>query len=976
MLRVFRVPAGTRIPLMASIRRLSASKDDAADLSKLTKKMGSYSSRPQISNLFSRKKAAEEDGVAANDSSGGGSQGTKPKPNLQSLIEKFKTEGSSTAKSVAGNQRKSQSGDGGGSKRLLRSTSVRGSFRMNEQRRGRDSGQQQGAGGGRNNDQGGRGGQQNRRHRGHDGDNGRGRDSTAVGKRRARHVADGIMRSVTSTIPSESWGDDVDEEDDIDPNADLQHSRYQERIRRDRARFSQRIAVDDDTGRKRHQRGARSNSTNNNKYGNGGGIMGVAEMKARMAQRLGKKSGHSGGTGDGKRRDDGAAQPDKEKAQGTVVKEVSIPFKGLSVRNLASKLSMRIDDLKAKLRDMGEDVGGTHTRKTRIKGVNANVNSEGVDEAETIIDPDIAELVVLEMGVECKRETHDAVASDRMRDLASEREQLETVPRAPVVCVMGHVDHGKTTLLDALRSANVADGEAGGITQKLSAFRVRLKGEEYDGREVVFLDTPGHAAFSTMRSHGINATDLVVLVVALDDGVKSQTREALRTAKNSGSTIIVAINKIDKIPPGPAREAAKSKIYSALSEEDLICEEFGGDVMAVEVSAQSGDNLDGLIESLLLQADVMELEAAEEGQCEAVVLDANMEKGRGVVADVLVRRGCLKMGDSVVVDTMFGKVRAMVDDAGNTIEEAGPSTPVRLLGLRSIPTAGNELLSVDNEAKARSIVERRTKLGEARAEMARKRSANHRDNGRPADDDVPFLPLFLKCDGVGTLQALEKVVQDLNNRTNDINLVVVKSGVGDVNRSEVEAAATAGARVIGFNVGIADGTTRSTMKELGVSVDRDTVIYRLEDGLKAAMQDMMPKERKEVSEGSAVVQQIFTLRDKAASIVAGCVVKEGKLLTSGAKGDHTLMYRVTRDGYSANVEAEAVEGPDGVVFTEHDISSATTQLKRYKDVVTSVEQGNDCGLVLNRFKQWKEGDVVHCYRVEFETKQLQLNDAT
>ena len=289
-----------------------------------------------------------------------------------------------------------------------------------------------------------------------------------------------------------------------------------------------------------------------------------------------------------------------------------------------------------------------------LKGVNANVNSDGVDEAEIIIDPDIAELVVLEMGVECKREADDAVTSDRDRDLATDGERLKTVPRSPVVCVMGHVDHGKTTLLDALRNANVADGEAGGITQKLSAFRVRLDYE--DDREVVFLDTPGHAAFSTMRSHGVNATDLVVLVVALDDGVKSQTREALRTAKNSGSTIIVAINKIDKIPPGPAREAAKSKIYSALSEEDLICEEFGGNVMAVEVSAQSGDNLDSLVESLLLQADVMELEAAEDGQCEAIVLDANMEKGRGVVADVLVRRGCLKMGDSVVVDTMFGKV--------------------------------------------------------------------------------------------------------------------------------------------------------------------------------------------------------------------------------------------------------------------------------------------------------------------------------
>ena len=371
-----------------------------------------------------------------------------------------------------------------------------------------------------------------------------------------------------------------------------------------------------------------------------------------------------------------------------------------------------------------------------------------------------------------QREADDAVVATAIGTL-QRMGRLKTVPRSPVVCVMGHVDHGKTTLLDALRNANVADGEAGGITQKLSAFRVRLDYE--DDREVVFLDTPGHAAFSTMRSHGVNATDLVVLVVALDDGVKSQTREALRTAKNSGSTIIVAINKIDKIPPGPAREAAKSKIYAALSEEDLICEEFGGNVMAVEVSAQSGDNLDSLVESLLLQADVMELEAAEDGQCEAIVLDANMEKGRGVVADVLVRRGCLKMGDSVVVATMFGKVRAMVDDSGKAIEEAGPSTPVRLLGLRSIPTAGSELLSVDSEAKARDIVERRTKLGEARAEMARKRSVNQKESGMSSAAEVPTLPLVLKCDGVGTLQALEKVVDDLNNRTDDINIMVVRA---------------------------------------------------------------------------------------------------------------------------------------------------------------------------------------------------------
>lgn len=488
-----------------------------------------------------------------------------------------------------------------------------------------------------------------------------------------------------------------------------------------------------------------------------------------------------------------------------------------------------------------------------------------------------------------------------------------------------------------------------------------------------------------MRSHGVCATDLVVLVVAIDDGVKSQTREALRTAKDARSTIVVAITKCDKVPPGQARETAKSKIYSQLAEEGLICEGFGGDVMAVEVSAQSGENLmDGLIEGLLLQADMLELEAATEGQCEAVVLDANMEKGRGVVADVLVRWGSLQVGDSVIVDTAFGRVKAMVDDRGRAITTAGPSTPVRVLGLRSVPTVGQELLSVDNEAKARSIVDRRVKLKEARERASRQTGggdgtgAGFDVSGEGGEMEVPSLPVYLKADGVGTLEALEKVVRDLGNRTKDVNLVVVKAGVGDVNRSEIENAATAGARVLGFNVGLADNATRAAMKELSVPVNRDTIIYRLEEALVEVMQTMMPKERREVIEGTAVVQKVFTLRDKQSTHVAGLVVQEGKLSTSESKIGAPLLYKVTREGHasaevsSADESSDGAEELKGVVFSELEINNNTAQLKRFKDVVSVVEQGSDCGLVLNKFKGWKEGDVVHCFRVEYETKRLQL----
>lgn len=995
-----------RAALLRQTRRQFSAKDEVEPFSK---GMGSSSTNPpKVMSLFSRKKPSDSTSASA----GGGvssTEGGKAKPNLQSLIEKFKTDASVKAKSAAGTSR----GQGGGRQHqnqgqgqnnrngsTMRSTSVRDSFRMKEaERRGdgqdrggkprHQGGQQQGnnqyqnrrQGQGQGRGSGGRGGRGN--NNGGRGGGGRGRgDGGGMDRRRARQVSDNIMDSVTSTIPSVSMANDADEYEGGAEITDQQHKRYQERLRRDKQRFNQKVAVDEDSQGRRGKRGRDGGYSSG---GSDGGMIGIAEMKARTASRLNRKQSNYGGYGSGDSRGESKLDGDKAATAKvdyrTVVKEVSIPPEGLSIRNLASRLSLRIDDVKSKLSDLGETVGSAAAggRRGKTKG-NANVNQDGVDEAEQIIEPDVVELVVLEMGIEATREVDDSTRSDRDRDFAAADEALLTEPRAPIVCIMGHVDHGKTTLLDALRASDVASGEAGGITQKLSAFRV-----EVGGRQVAFLDTPGHAAFSTMRSHGVCATDLVVLVVAIDDGVKSQTREALRTAKDAGCTIVVAITKSDKIPPGQARETAKAKIYSQLSEEGLMCEEFGGDVMAVEVSAQSGENvMDGLIEGLLLQADVLELEAATEGQCEAVVLDANMEKGRGVVADVLVRWGRLQVGDAVIVDTAFGRVKAMMDDRGKAITEAGPSTPVRVLGLRSVPTVGQELLSVDNEAKARSIVDRRTKLKEARGRAMKQGGSGGgaAGYGTAGDaDDVPTLPVYLKADGVGTLEALEKIVRDLGSRTDDVNLVVVKSGVGDVNRSEVETAATAGARVLGFNVGLADSATRAAMKELSVPVDRDTIIYRLEESLVQVMQTLMPKERREVIEGTAVVQKVFTLRDKQSTNVAGLVVQDGKLSTSENKSGAPLMYKVTRDGYvsaeeEANSAGDSEEDEDklkGVVFSELEVNNGTAQLKRFKDVVSVVEQGNDCGLVLSKFKGWQEGDVVHCFRVEYETKRLQLS---
>ena len=657
----------------------------------------------------------------------------------------------------------------------------------------------------------------------------------------------------------------------------------------------------------------------------GNQILDISELKKRMAEKLSRVKGYAVTAAPNRR--DLLKKPSKAaaatKQKGTVVKEVSIPALGLTLRGLAQRLSTRLPDLAKTLKLLGEE----------IQEENENV----------LIEADVCELVVLEMGLAVKREeslggAESAQLAPSLAAAAAVGTSSEIVlaPRAPVVCVMGHVDHGKTTLLDSLRKANVAAGEAGGITQKLSAFGVQVA-----GRQVVFLDTPGHAAFSKMRSHGAEATDLVVLVVALDDGVRPQTREALRVAQEAKCTILVALNKVDKIADPVERKAARTRVLSQLAEDNLLVEDFGGDVMVVEVSGKTGIGLDQLVESLLLQADVLELKAAVTGQAEATVLDAYMEKGRGVVADILVRWGTLSVGDPIVVDTMYGRVKAMVDDAGNPINTAGPSRPVRLLGLRTVPTAGQELLSVASETKARQISERRTRLQElkaqrqqelkqagmlaAAAEAAAAQASQNPSEGdstapAPVSPKTPHISVLLKADGVGTLQALEQVVKGLGERTSDVTITVSDASVGDITRSDVERAFTVGnALILAFNVGLADSATRACAKELDVSIMRDTVIYRLEDSLRSAMQAQMPKERSLVREGSAKVQKVFQMRDKAGTAVAGLIVNSGFLRTGSANAD--IVYKITRQ-------------TGEIVLDEADGGSAV--LKRFKDTVHKV----------------------------------------
>jgi translation initiation factor IF-2 len=777
-------------------------------------------------------------------------------------------------------------------------------------------------------------------------------------------------------------------------------------------------------------------------------VLDIAELKRQMGERLRQKQAEQQGAGSSGgshyRGNEQAAEyieQQKQKAtaaaargqKGTVVKVVTVPAEGLTLRELASRLSMKVADVRAKLEELGETFdgagdegsGGGSFRKKGARAAARHRRQAGGSGDDAHLEADVIELLALELGLDVARKAAvDDIASqlspsasldaaaEAADDDAAAAAAIVPLPRAPVVCIMGHVDHGKTTLLDALRRANVAASEAGGITQKLSAFTVEVKktgGERSTGSKVVFLDTPGHAAFSAMRSFGANATDVVVLVVALDDGVRPQTKEALQMALEAKSTVIVALNKVDRIANPAERKTARARVLAQLVDLGLVCEDYGGDAQVVEVSGRTGEGLDGLVESLLVQADMLELKAAAEGQAEATVLDANMEKGRGVVADVLVQWGRLAVGDPVVIGSTYGRVKAMTDDTGKDIDAAGPSTPVRLLGLRTVPQAGQELLSVSTEAKARQIAERRERLAQLKEAKQRERGVfglaiagdgsgggktvevvstslklrmlhnNLAPDSGVAEGDgdaaaaaaaAGFQPIvvsvLIKADGVGTLDALSKLVTGLAARTKDVKLQLADCAVGDITRSDVERAATVGQAVIlGFNVGVADSVTRATAKELDVKIVRDTVIYRLEDELRAAMESHMPKERSLVREGLAVVQKVFNLKGKQEGTVAGLVVQSGTLRhgagsssSGGGGGGGQYVYRVIR-GRATVPGAEELPA---------------SMLKRFKDTVHEVAQGLECGLALEGFSAYEEGDEVECLKVVWATRRLSLED--
>ena len=568
-----------------------------------------------------------------------------------------------------------------------------------------------------------------------------------------------------------------------------------------------------------------------------------------------------------------------------------------------------VGDLALKLKVTSAEI----IKRLMMQGMMVSVN-------ETI-DYDTAALVAMDIGAKVEHEVVVTI-EDRLID-DSEDDAGNLVPRDPVVCVMGHVDHGKTSILDVIRRSNVAAGEAGGITQHIGAYRVKTEG----GRYITFLDTPGHEAFTAMRARGALCTDIAILVVAADDGIMPQTVEAINHAKAANVSIIVAINKIDK--PG----ANVERVMEGLTEYGLVPEEWGGDVICVPVSAKTHENIPTLLEMVTLVADVKELKANPDRMAKGTVIESRLDKGRGPVATVLVQNGTLHTGDVVIAGTAVGKVRIMTDDKGNKVETAGPSIPVEITGLDSVPTGGDTFNAVKDEKLARELVEQREY--EAKQEQFKAYQKVTLDNlfSQIAEGEIKELPIIVKADVQGSVEAVKQSLEKLSN--DEVRVKVIHGAVGAVNESDVMLAQVSNAIIVGFNVR-PDSTARDNAAREGVEIRLYRVIYDAIEEIKAAMTGMLAPKYRDVDLGRAEVRQAYKISN--VGTVAGCYVLEGK---------------ITRN---ANIRVVR----DGIIIADDKLNS----LKRFKDDVKEVAQGYECGMTLTKFNDIKEGDVFEAYIVE------------
>ncbi|WP_082659520.1 translation initiation factor IF-2, partial [Aureimonas sp. AU40] len=544
-----------------------------------------------------------------------------------------------------------------------------------------------------------------------------------------------------------------------------------------------------------------------------------------------------------------------------------------------------------------------------------------------VIDADLAEIIATEFGHTPRRVAESDVETG-IFNLASDPEKL--VSRPPVVTIMGHVDHGKTSLLDAIRKTSVVSGEAGGITQHIGAYQV-----EQDGHLISFIDTPGHEAFTAMRARGAQATDIAILVVAADDSVMPQTIESISHAKAAGVPIIVAINKIDK--PG----ADPQKVRTNLLQHEVFVESMGGEVLDVEVSAKAGTNLDKLLEAIILQAEILDLKADPERTAEGVVIEAQLDRGRGPVATALVQAGTLRQGDIVVAGDQWGRVRALVDDKGRQLKSAGPSTPVEILGMQGTPGAGDRFAVVKDEAQAREITEYRQRLTreKAVAKSAGQRGSLEQMMMTLQDTGLKTFPLLIKGDVQGSVEAINVALEKLG--TDEVQARIVHSGAGAITESDVQLAATSKAAIIGFNVR-ANAQARQAAEREGIEIRYYNIIYDLVDDVKQAMSGLLSPERRETFLGNAEILEVFHITKVGK--VAGCRVTEGKV----ERGAGVRLIR------------------DGVVIHEGTLKT----LKRFKDEVSEVPGGQECGMAFQNYDDIRQGDIIENFRVEHIARTL------
>ena len=589
-----------------------------------------------------------------------------------------------------------------------------------------------------------------------------------------------------------------------------------------------------------------------------------------------------------------ASNEPKEK----LVREVTIP-EAISIQDLANRMSERAVDVIRLLMKQGQMV---------------TIND--------VIDADTAQLIAEEMGHSVRR-VAEADVEEGLFDVADDPALL--APRAPVVTVMGHVDHGKTSLLDAIRSSDVAAGEAGGITQHIGAYQVTAP----SGAKITFIDTPGHAAFTAMRARGAKVTDIVVLVVAADDGVMPQTIEAIHHAKAAKVPIIVAINKIDK------PDAKPDRVRTDLLQHEIQVESMGGEVVDVEVSATKKTNIDKLLEMLGLQAEILDLKADPNRAAEGTVIEAKLDRGRGPVATVLIQRGTLRVGDLVVAGAEWGRVRALVSDTGAPIETAGPSTPVEVLGFSGTPDAGDRLAVVENEARAREVTDYRArqKREKTAARATGMRGSLEQMMAQAKTSGRKEFPLVIKADVQGSLEAIVGALDKLG--TDEVAARVLHAGVGGISESDVTLAEASGVPIIAFNVR-ANKEARESAERAGIEIRYYNIIYDLVDDVKKAMSGLLPPTLRETMLGNAQILEIFNV--SKVGKIAGCKVTDGTV----ERGANVRLIR------------------DNVVIHEGKLS----QLKRFKDDVREVGAGMECGMAFENYQDMRQGDVIECYRVE------------